>query len=372
MRVLCPHCQKSLRLDENFKGNRARCPACGGVLSLGLHKDASNAHDVNSRHDSAPKGESATGTNSFGVVVSICGMICIVAIGLLIWFIAVRDTWEIENSGRIARTLEEAYELREPEPFEAYKKIDAVLQETHGRKFEDAAFASKLEEAARIRDELYPKVQAQIQAAEREQQRKITAEAERIRREQEAAAQEVERQRAADEARKLEEAIRLAKDDRRREAGRAYRNAPHSARVALNALKKVEARTEVGVIYADYSKVVGEMWGDVKIFIESPDGKKLPEFNIILAKAAADYKLALDIWSARIQTTNPYFKFYRPEVEALQQRCWLRASIRIRLGQSLLDNEDIEGTLRAIEGIAERDDDLNEEWKKLEKRINEK
>ena len=31
---------------------------------------------------------------------------------------------------------------------------------------------------------------------------------------------------------------------------------------------------EIGINYANYSTVVGEAWGDVKIFIESPEGEK--------------------------------------------------------------------------------------------------
>ena len=51
-------------------------------------------------------------------------------------------------------------------------------------------------------------------------------------------------------------------EKRRKEAVSIYRNAPQSARNALNVVKKVEARTEVGINFRDYSTVVGEAWAE--------------------------------------------------------------------------------------------------------------
>ena len=69
----------------------------------------------------------------------------------------------------------------------------------------------------------------------------------------------------------------------------------------MNAVKKLEARTEVGINYKEYSTAVGDAWGDVKVFVESPEGKRLPEFSFALMSAMGKYRLALDIWQDKNQ-----------------------------------------------------------------------
>jgi hypothetical protein len=133
----------------------------------------------------------------------------------------------------------------------------------------------------------------------------------------------------------------------------------------LNALKKLEARTEVGVNYADYVKVVGETWGDVKIFIESPDGKSLREFSMLLTKAAADYKLALDIWHNKIEFPS----LYGLDAETLQQRCWTQAGKWIKSAESLLDADNTEEALEAVAALPANDEDLDAEWRGIEDRV---
>ncbi len=146
-----------------------------------------------------------------------------------------------------------------------------------------------------------------------------------------------------------------------------YANAPQSARNALNAVKKVEARTEVGIRYENYSTVVGEAWADVKIFIESPEGKNLQEFDTLLAKAIANYKLAADIWQNKIQWPTLYAD--RTDVEALQQECWIQAEGWITLAESLLDAKRTAKTLESMDEISGKAADLNAKWKDIEKKI---
>ncbi len=148
-----------------------------------------------------------------------------------------------------------------------------------------------------------------------------------------------------------------------KDAVAAYHNAPQSARSALNAVKKVEARTEVGINYNDYSTVVGEAWGDVKIFVESPEGKSLPAFSLLLTKAARDYKLALDIWQNKIQFDWLYA--HRADVETLQQTCWIRASKWIRMADSLLDAEQTENVLKTVAAVPGNEEDFDAVWKRI-------
>ena len=174
---------------------------------------------------------------------------------------------------------------------------------------------------------------------------------------------EAEQKRAAEEDRRIAEERRQAEERRRKDAVAIYRNAPQSAQSALNAVKKLEARVEVGVNYADYSRAVGEAWGDVKIFIESADGKSVPEFSLLLTKAIEDYKLASDIWQNKIQWPSLYGD--RLDVETHQQACWTRAGTWIKLAESLLDVEKTESDLKAFAAAIKNEEDFDAAWKKI-------
>ena len=113
--------------------------------------------------------------------------------------------------------------------------------------------------------------------------------------------------------------------------------------------------------------MVGEAWADVKIFIESPDGKKLQEFSVLLAKAAKDYKLALNVWQNKIQWPTLYGD--RADVEAIQQTCWMQAGKYIELAESLLDAEKTAKALERVASLSTSEEDLDAAWKKIEDKV---
>jgi len=49
------------------------------------------------------------------------------------------------------------------------------------------------------------------------------------------------------------------------------------AKEAVSALKKVEARLQVGISYQDYTKLLGETLHQVNLFLESPESTQKPE-----------------------------------------------------------------------------------------------
>jgi len=112
----------------------------------------------------------------------------------------------------------------------------------------------------------------------------------------------------------------------------------------LNAVKKVEARTEVGINYEDYSRVVGEAWGDVKAFVDAPEGKKLSEFSFLLRSAIDKYRLAKDVWHTKIQRDLKYGEPTSVSSE-LYRQCWEAANRRIAAAESLLSGDDIAAAL---------------------------
>ena len=254
-----------------------------------------------------------------------------------------RDKWELHNTDRVSAKLEEAGRLQRSDPLAAYKIYDEVLKEAQQHKITDEQFLKKLADAENSRTVLYQKVEAKIRAEEAEKQRLVDEEARRAAAEKQRVAEGEARKRAAEESQRIAEEKRLAEEKRRKDAVSVYRNAPPSARNALNAVKKVEARAEFGVNFEKYSTLVGEAWADVKIFVESPDGKKLPEFSFLLVSAMGKYKLALDIWHEKIQE-HLEFGMQEPSSTLLQQ-CWGVAHRRIDMAESLISGENIAAEL---------------------------
>lgn len=73
-----------------------------------------------------------------------------------------------------------------------------------------------------------------------------------------------------------------------------------SAKEAIEALKKLESRVQVGISYKDYGPALGETHYKVKMFLESPDSKKNPMLTKSIGKALQHYKFANDIWGVKI------------------------------------------------------------------------
>jgi hypothetical protein len=66
---------------------------------------------------------------------------------------------------------------------------------------------------------------------------------------------------------------------------------------ALGALKRLQARIEVGVDFRDYSSQLANTWADVKALIEPPEPLANPHLQECLLEAIDDYKVANDSWS---------------------------------------------------------------------------
>jgi len=194
---------------------------------------------------------------------------------------------------------------------EAYKVLEDVLKRAQGHSIQNPEFKALLAEAEKARLRLWSDVSSEIER-ERQEQQRLQAEA---------------RQRAEEARRRQEEERRLA--EAKEQLKKKYRNAPQSAKNALNAIKKLEALTEVGVNYANYSQAVGVAWGDVKIFIESSEGKEFPELCRLFAEAIAEHKKAIDFWKLSIEAriTDP------PPVQVY----WLTASVKLKAADQLLN-----------------------------------
>lgn len=73
-----------------------------------------------------------------------------------------------------------------------------------------------------------------------------------------------------------------------------------AARKALNDVKKVQTRTEVGISLVKYRDAVSDMWVEVKPYLQSPQGSIENEFNRQLRAACEHYRDAIESWQKAI------------------------------------------------------------------------
>ena len=122
---------------------------------------------------------------------------------------------------------------------------------------------------------------------------------------------------------------RPEEEDRKAAIRAKCRNAPLSAKSALNALKRLQARVEVGVNYSNYSEAVGSTWGEVKIFIESQEGKELSDLNVHFTTAINLYKKAREEWQRKIEGGLG--------MDSIMQKDWKEADDHIKDADMLLN-----------------------------------
>jgi hypothetical protein len=77
---------------------------------------------------------------------------------------------------------------------------------------------------------------------------------------------------------------------------------------AIEAIQKVNARTEVGISYKDYAAVLGEANYKVKPYLESSDSTKNPKLKEVIKKIWVHYLTASQVWEyqfARGRSSTP-------------------------------------------------------------------
>ena len=69
-----------------------------------------------------------------------------------------------------------------------------------------------------------------------------------------------------------------------------------SAKDAIRALKKLEARVEAGISYKDYAPALGDAKFEVNLFLESPEAKEMPRLSEAVKKTMGHYLTANTVW----------------------------------------------------------------------------
>lgn len=143
-----------------------------------------------------------------------------------------------------------------------------------------------------------------------------------------------------------------------------YKTAPPTAQNAINALKRIEARIEIGINFNDYTAIVGESWAEVKKFTNSSEGQTLTELNLALSKAIANHRLAIEIWKYSVDYPSLY-EAIQANSDMLRLKCWMQAGKWTTLAESLLNPEQTTQAIADIAKAKKEQKDLRLEWQKI-------
>jgi hypothetical protein len=106
-----------------------------------------------------------------------------------------------------------------------------------------------------------------------------------------------------------------------------------SAKEAIKALKKLEARVQVGIPYIDYVRVLGETQFEVNQFLESPEAKKDAALSSSIEWCLYRYRSAHSMWEFAIRMNIPeYFDYAQEE--------WTVASEELKNATALLSKQE--------------------------------
>ncbi len=78
-----------------------------------------------------------------------------------------------------------------------------------------------------------------------------------------------------------------------------------TAKDAVRALKKLEARCQAGISYRDYAPALGEAKFEVNMFLEGEEAKSTGELKTSIAKTMTHYLYLQKLWSRK----NSEFKY---------------------------------------------------------------
>lgn len=87
----------------------------------------------------------------------------------------------------------------------------------------------------------------------------------------------------------------------------AKQKIPESAKAAVKALKKLEARIQAGISYRDYAPALGDAKFDVNMFVQGNDAKGFDDLKASIIKTMSTYDLANSIWNSKIAGTGNFY-----------------------------------------------------------------
>lgn len=133
--------------------------------------------------------------------------------------------------------------------------------------------------------------------------------------------------------------------------GTRYDAIPDDAKAVVKALKKLQARTEIGINFQDYDSAVSDVYPEVKVFIEATESKDMPELRLVLKNAIDCYLKVRELWSIKIGSDSPA-KQYEASILLItaQPLLWQVAAGNIAAANSLVEStkEDLAKTQQML------------------------
>jgi hypothetical protein len=399
IRFACPKCQKIFQVDDNLAGRQAKCSQCKETISIPSHSstDSFDGTSPNPKRRTETVGvqrattqqstqqplhsksrgqapvvvpesdDSTTLGISTVAVIGLGGILLITLAVIFGWFILSfqsGDQWESRNTARITKMLDEAKIEQSSNPLKAYRLFGDVMTETKQHTIKDENLIKAIAEAEKFRTTLGPRIDELVRAEEAEKKRLAEEEAKRAEEERLRIADREQRMKEEQEAKRIAEQEMKEREKRKKEAAARYLNPPQSARTALNAIKKLQARTEIGINLRDYSTIVGETYAEVKVFCDSPDGESIQEFSSMLLSAIDKYKMGMDLWKGKIEITSDV-RYHESGSELVLQECWSAAGKRISVAEQLLKKDGLELGLPNYEKLTKSDEIYTEKMKSI-------
>jgi hypothetical protein len=132
--------------------------------------------------------------------------------------------------------------------------------------------------------------------------------------------------------------------------GDRYANIPEEAEDTYKSLKRLEARTEIGVNYVDYNRVIGDTFPDVKLFLESREAKQLPELAFVLDNAMDCYVEVNRLWGLKVGSGSAIDKYNASmTLITAQPMLWRVAATNLSGAKAILESET--GELEAAQKL---------------------
>ncbi len=121
--------------------------------------------------------------------------------------------------------------------------------------------------------------------------------------------------------------------------GSRYDAVSDDARAIVKSLKKLEARTEIGVNFRDYEQAVSDLYPEVKVFIESTEAKEQPELTLVLANAIECHLKVRELWAKSISSDSAIEK-YKASMAMITARpaLWKVAGVNVQGASALIDS----------------------------------
>lgn len=107
-----------------------------------------------------------------------------------------------------------------------------------------------------------------------------------------------------------------------------------SAKEAVMALKKMEARVQSGIAYRDYSPALGETKFSVNVYLEGPEAKKNPELTSLIERVMAHYEKAGFVFKESL--SGPY-RYLDHTSSVLSKESQLREISEQQIYKSLIE-----------------------------------